>query len=242
MVRYIISDACVLFNKPLVYGGISSFEGQVAVLNYSAAADPVVSYRDLFSQPPLPGSISNCAETGVLGVLPGIISTMQATEVLKAITGMGQSLINQLFTYNALINSTYTFQLSARKETNGEQPKDEEDFKQRDYKTFCSINNEILEEIDSVTFQSMLGEPDLLVIDVREKDELPEVHEFKHLKIPLSELRTQIPPIEMDSVVLFCQSGKCSKIEAELLHSIYGHSRKIYSLKGGLLYWKKYQL
>lgn len=239
MSRYIISDACLLLNKPLVYGGISRFEGQVAVLNYRTAGERPVTFRDLFPIAPAPDSLANCTQTGVLGVLPGIIGTMQATEVLKLLTGIGDPLIHRLFTYNALTNSTYTFQLSARPETEREQPKDEADFKQTDYQAFCHISTMDAAEIDTVSFQSLLGEPNLLVIDVRENGELPEVYEFPHQKIPLTQLRTSIPAISNDTIVLFCQSGKRSREAAQLLKPSLREETKIFSLKGGILHWKQ---
>jgi sulfur-carrier protein adenylyltransferase/sulfurtransferase len=239
--RYIISDACVLLKKPLVYGGIAQFEGQIAVLNGGNEAEPAVSFRDLFPKPTPPGSVLNCAEAGVLGVLPGIIGTMQATEVLKMITGIGHPLIHQLFTYNALSNSSYTFKLSAREEAAKLIPKDAAAFEQRNYETFCTTSTSTVEEIDNIKFQSLLEKPNLVVIDVREKGEFPEVHEFSHLKIPLSELPANAHFIKNDTVVLFCQSGKRSREAAQMLLSTFGHDKKIYSLKGGILYWKQHQ-
>jgi adenylyltransferase/sulfurtransferase len=103
--RYMINDACVLLNKPLVYGAISLFEGQVSVFRNQNADD--VNYRDIFPDPPKEGEVLNCAEAGVLGVLPGIIGTMMANETIKLLTGIGDSLINQLLTYNALNNQVY---------------------------------------------------------------------------------------------------------------------------------------
>src|SRR6266498_4667320 len=120
--RYMINDACVLLNKPLVYGAISQFEGQVSVFRNKNEEN--VNYRDIFPDPPREGEVLNCAEAGVLGVLPGIIGTMMANETIKLITGIGEPLIDQLFTYNALNNQVYQLNLSARKETRSLIPKD----------------------------------------------------------------------------------------------------------------------
>src|SRR5436190_15136765 len=128
--RYMINDACALLNKPLVFGAVSQFEGQIAVLNYEHNSTRGVNYRDLFPEPPKETEILNCAEAGVLGVLPGIIGTMQANETIKLITGMGEPLINQLLTYNALNNQVYLLNLSARKETRSLIPKDEKAYLQ----------------------------------------------------------------------------------------------------------------
>lgn len=240
--RYIISDACLLLKKPFVYGGISRFEGQVAVLNCGTTTEPPVTFRDLFPQPPSPESIANCVQTGVLGVLPGMIGTMQATEVLKLLTGIGQPLIHRLFTYDALTNNSYTFQLIPRKEAVSGQPQNPTAFEQTDYESFCDLPNSTAEEISSTTFQSLLKEPGVLIIDVREAGELPEVNEFEHLKVPLSGLRANMPYIANGIILLFCQTGKRSRIAAEILQYNYGQSRKIYSLKGGILNWKPGQL
>ncbi|HSF45683.1 MAG TPA: HesA/MoeB/ThiF family protein, partial [Chitinophagaceae bacterium] len=101
--RYLVNDACVLWKKPLVFGAVSQFEGQVAVFNVLRQDGSRSSnYRDLFPVPPKAGEILNCAEAGVLGVLPGIIGTMQAAEVIKLVTELGEPLIDKLLTYNAL--------------------------------------------------------------------------------------------------------------------------------------------
>src|SRR6266498_5008512 len=112
--RYMINDACVLMNKPLVYGAISRFEGQVAVFNCKTDNEiTTVNYRDLFPNPPREDEVLNCAEAGVLGVLAGIIGAMMANETIKLITGIGVSLTNQLLTYNALNNRVYLLTLPA---------------------------------------------------------------------------------------------------------------------------------
>ena len=237
--RYITNDACVLLKKPLVYGAISHFEGQVAVFNYPTIEQPIaVNYRDLFPQAPVPGSVLNCAEAGVLGVLPGIIGTMQANEVIKLITGIGKPLANQLLTYNALTNNSYVFNLSARKETASLLPKDEQAFRQTDYEWFCDTSSDV-EEIDSNTFRELLQKTNAVVIDVREVGEQPAIDEFKHLRIPLSQLNQQLPSINSDTVVLFCQSGKRSREAAKILSTTFGVAKKIYSLKDGIVHWKQ---
>ena len=100
--RYLVNDACIITNKPLVFGAIYKFEGQVSVFNYQNGP----SYRCLFPTPPKKDSVPNCSEIGVLGVLPGIIGSMQANEVLKIILGLGNSLSGKLLCYNALTSQT----------------------------------------------------------------------------------------------------------------------------------------
>ena len=240
--RYLINDACVLLNKPLVYGAISQFEGQVSVFNpqlrQSAESNEAVNYRDLFPDPPKEGEVLNCAEAGVLGVLPGIIGTMMANETIKLITGIGEPLINQLLTYNALNNQVFLLNLSARKETRSLIPKDEKTFLQMDYVWLCSSPVE-QSEIDPDIFNDMIANGNVDVIDVRESHEMPAVNEFKHLKIPLAQLSDNSSLIKAGNIIAFCQSGKRSLQAAQILSGIFGDNKKIYSLRGGIVEWKK---
>ena len=235
--RYLINDACVLLNKPLIYGAISKFEGQVAVLNANVNNKRAANYRDVFSTPPKDDEVLNCAETGVLGVLPGIIGTMQANETIKLITGIGKPLINTLLTYNALDNSVYEVNLSLNEAAQQLVPENEEAFLKMDYEWLCSsqINKQL--EIDVDRFDNLIDDENTIIIDVREKDEQPIVNEFEHLQIPLSELLSEQTVITKDNVVLFCQTGKRSLHAANTLSELF-KDKKVYSLKGGILEWK----
>src|SRR5438552_936832 len=186
--RYMINDACVLLNKPLVYGAISQFEGQVSVFNFRQTEnDEAINYRDIFPDPPKEGEVLNCAEAGVLGALPGIIGTMMANETIKLITGIGEPLANQLLTYNALNNQVYQLTLLPRKETRSLIPENEAAFLQMDYIWLCS--SQITQsEIDAYTFNGLIANGNVDVIDVREPDEMPVANEFSNIKIPLAQL------------------------------------------------------
>ena len=237
--RYMINDACVLLDKLLVYGAISQFEGQVAVFNYHLPGDDKpVNYRDLFPQPPQDDEVLNCAQAGVLGVLPGIIGTMMANEAIKLITGIGQPLINRLLTYNALNNQLYELRLSAREGTRSLIPADEISFQQMDYDWLCNSSLSV-NEINSAAFDKLLESESVDVIDVRELHETPAVNEFYHQRIPLKELTTSVPETKHDTIVVFCQSGKRSKQAAIHLSRIFGTNKKIYSLSEGIAAWKK---
>ncbi|MEO6355601.1 MAG: HesA/MoeB/ThiF family protein [Ferruginibacter sp.] len=238
--RYMINDACVLLDKPLVYGAISQFEGQVAVFNYSTKKnDEKINYRDIFPNPPKEGEVLNCAETGVLGVLPGIIGSFMANETIKMITGIGELLAGQLLIYNALNNQVYTMKLSAGNNTRSLIPGDKEAFLKADYNWLCAAPHAEL-EIDANTFNDMLDkEKTANIIDVREPGEMPVVTEFATIKIPLGQLNKQTDLIQSDTVILFCQSGKRSLQAAQTLSGIFGNTKKIYSLKGGIVQWKK---
>ncbi len=230
--RYIVSDACRLLNKPLVYGAISRYEGQVAVFNVGSDS---TNYRDLFPEPPSPGSVANCSEAGVLGVLPGMIGVMQAAEVIKLVAGIGQPLINRLYSYNASTNEGYVFDIEAR-EISHNVPKSVQEFEQFDYNWFCDRNLSMVEEIDTERFSAMLANPETLIVDVREEDETPHVT-FEHTRMPLSLIKKSVPEVGKNIIVVFCQSGKRSVEAATLFNARYGDNVKVYSLKGGIINW-----
>jgi adenylyltransferase/sulfurtransferase len=237
--RYMINDACVLLDKPLVYGAISKFEGQVAVFNVKSDKKRGVNYRDLFPDIPQESEVQNCADAGVLGVLPGIIGTMQANETIKLITGTGKSLINELFSYNALDNNSYEFNLLLNEEAQALIPKNRDAFLQTDYEWLCSSATNHAFEINSTQFDSLLNAGNTIIIDVREKDEQPFVDEFEHIQIPLNELMNHLPLIDKGDIVMFCQSGKRSLLAAKMLDAHYHQQKNIYSLKGGVTAWKQ---
>jgi adenylyltransferase/sulfurtransferase len=236
--RYMINDVCALLNKPLVYGAISKYEGQVAIFNVQQNKNiRTVNYRDLFPTPPENNEVLNCADAGVLGVLPGIIGAMQANETIKLITGIGKLLVGKMLTYNALDNSVYEFSLLLNDEAQQLIPKDENAFLEMDYDWLCSSKiNEV--EIDAVQFENMINDINTIIIDVREKDEQPFVDEFEHLQIPLSVLTDNRSLIEKDNVVVFCQSGTRSLKAAQILSDLC-NDKHVYSLKGGIIEWKQ---
>jgi len=239
--RYMINDACVLLNKPLVYGAVSKFEGQVAIFNcVTGSREAAVNYRDLFPQPPAADEVANCAEAGVLGVLPGIIGTMQANEAIKLVTGIGHPLINRLLTYNSLNNQVFELELTAHEKTRGLVPADAKVFMQTDYDWLCGMVSDRY-GIDSQTFDKLRNAGNLLIADVREYDELPAVTEFQHIHIPLGRIENDFPDTENDTIVVFCQSGKRSLQAAKLLTGKFGNTKTIFSLAGGILQWRKDQ-
>ncbi len=240
--RYLINDACVLLNKSLVYGAVSQYEGQVAIFNCKKnETDESVNYRDLFPQPPKENEILNCEEAGVLGVLPGIIGTMQANETIKLITGIGKPLINCLLTYNALNNQMYELELSANPATRALIPDNKTAFEQTDYDWLCNAAKDT-QEIDAVFFDGLLPLKNLNVIDVRELYELPAITAFAHQKIPLQLLAQNLSLINGDVVVTICQSGKRSLQAAKQLTTIFGKTKKIYSLQGGISQWQQHKM
>ena len=238
--RYLVNDACVLLNKPLVYGAISQYEGQVAVFNLQQNNEHSANYRDLFPYPPKEGEVLNCAEAGVLGVLPGIIGSMMANETIKLITGTGALLANKLFTYNTLNNQTYELELSKRAETASLIPATIEALQETDYEWLCSTAT-LANEIDAAAFNDIVADGKAAIVDVREKDEQPVVTEFNHMQIPLNSLQQHTAWLTEETIVLFCLSGKRSAAAAKQLTELFGISKKIYSLKGGIQQWIQQQ-
>lgn len=238
--RYLVNDACVLLNKPLVYGAVLRFEGQVGVFNLpEKKANIKTNYRDLFPMPPDPASAPSCNEAGVLGLLPGIIGTMQATEAIKIITGIGKPLCNTIISYNALTNLFYEFSISPAKEMNSSIPKTEEEFRNFNYEWFCGAHAE-LNEITPAEFDTLRSQEKIEVIDVREIDELPEVDEFLFTHMPLSVFENKLGNIATkNKIVVFCQTGKRSLTAVKMLTEKFP-SCAAFSLKGGVEAWKKH--
>lgn len=246
--RYLINDACVMLDKPNVHGSIFQFEGQLSVFNYvDEKGDRGPNYRDLFPEPPPPGLVPNCAEAGVLGVLPGIIGCLQASEVIKIITGIGRPLSGELFLFDAQDFSTRKVKVTKNEDNplRGEEP---EITKLIDYEAFCSIpstNGEQKEgkaEVPEVTveqYKSWLdsGE-DVQLIDVREPYEV-EIADMGGELIPLDTVLDNANRISRDKkVVVHCRSGKRSAKAIKQLQDHYGFDN-LYNLKGGILAWSK---
>lgn len=239
--RYLVNDACVILNKPLIYGAVLRFEGQVGVFNL---ADPTTNfksnYRDVFHEPPDPASVLSCSEAGVLGVLPGIIGTMQAAEAIKMITGIGQPLANTILCYDMLNNRFYEINIPPAKEGNTTFPQNEEAFQNYDYDWFCGYRPQV-HEITPAEFDVLRTTEKTNIIDVREMSEVPEVDEFDFTPIPLSIFEASIPDLSTkNNLVIFCQTGKRSLAAVNMLHQKFP-ACTAFSLKGGIKAWKKYQ-
>ena len=225
--RYLINDACVLLKKPLVFGAVSQFEGQVAVFNATTDGTSV-NYRDLFPVPPKNNEVRSCAEAGVLGVIPGLIGVMQATEVIKLITGIGEPLINKIAIYNALTQKIYALVISKTTESNKTLPETIEAFKLTDYVYLCesSTVHEISKE------EWMEAKNNYILVDVREIGELPRLSEYDHLSIPLSQLENRIDELNGHDIVFICQSGIRSQSAVTLIKN---NATKVFSFKGGVI-------
>ena len=239
--RYLVNDACVLLNKPDVYGSIFKFEGHVSVFNF----DNGPCYRCLFPNPPPKGTIPNCAEAGVLGVLPGIIGTIQATEALKIILSKGEVLSGRLLVYDALNMAFRELKLGKNKNCPicGESPRIKELI---DYEQFCQMKEEeekSLEE-DEINVQQMKkmidNHEDFLLIDVREEPEW-DICKIKGAKlIPLSQIMNRnidiLEDIEKDkNIVLYCHTGARSSEALQILRD--EGFKNLKNLVGGIDAW-----
>ena len=231
--RYLINDACVLLEKPLVFGAVYKYEGQVAVFNSNVKSNSKINYRHLFPNPPKPEEVQNCNEFGVLGVLPGMIGIMQANEVIKLITGLGEVLDGKLMTFNMLNYETFIMEISNENLIENLIPKNKESFETTDYEFLCGISKINIEDLNPNDFIEQTLNENTIIIDVREVGELPKPY-FKHIQIPLSELDERLSEIKEDNIIIFCQSGKRSLKAAEILMEHFGNQKKISHLKGGI--------
>ncbi len=233
--RYLVNDACVLLGKPNVYGSIFRFEGQASV--FYAKEGPC--YRCLYAEPPPPGLVPSCAEGGVLGVLPGIIGSIQAMETIKLILGVGEPLIGRLVLFDAL--KLQFRELKLEKDPDcpvcGSHPTVTELI---DYEAFCGIGAEPSYDGAEITAQELQQEwernSDLLVIDVREPHEYEITHIEGAVLIPLGELPDRLNELDGHrEIVTHCHHGARSLKALEILKAA-GFS-KVRSLRGGIDAW-----
>ncbi len=224
--RYLVNDACVLLDKPLVFGAIYQHEGQVAVFNYGPNS---CNYRDLYPQMPAASEIPNCSETGVLGVLPGIIGNLMALEAIKVLSGFGKPLVNKVLFFNSLNSQTYEAEISATPESNSSIPESWKDFEQMDYELAC----EGIKQLTWNEAMKLMGH-DMAFVDVREPGEMPPLECTGLIKVPFSTLVSQFDRFEdVDQILFFCQSGIRSQKAAQQLQQAYP-DKKIFSIRGGI--------
>lgn len=239
--RYLVNDACVLLGKTNVYASIFRFEGQVSVFNYrDAEGNFGPNYRDMFPSPPPPGLVPSCAEGGVIGVLPGIVGSLQANEVLKVISGVGDPLSGRLFLFDALSFTTRTLKIHKDPENplTGTNPTQKELI---DYELFCGLDGkEKKKEVKEVSVRELAEmqarQEDFQLVDVREDYEVG-IASIGGELIPLGQVAERFNQIRSDKkVVVYCRSGKRSADAIDLLEKKYGFTN-LYNLKGGILAW-----
>lgn len=234
--RYLVNDVCVLTGKPNVYGSIFRFEGQSSVF----ATEDGPCYRCLYPEPPPPGLVPSCAEGGVLGILPGVVGLIQATEVVKIILGIGQTLKGRLMLYDAL-NMKFR-ELKLRRNPDCPSGKCSVIKELIDYKQFCGIVDAPSEpatagELEPADVKQMIdsGE-DFILVDVREPHEYQIACISKATLIPLGQLPNRLSELSKDAnIVCHCKSGVRSAKAVDLLKQS-GYIR-VRNMKGGILAW-----
>lgn len=220
-IKYLINDACLTTNKPMVYGSIFRFQGQVSVFNYQNGP----TYRCLY--PDENSNALNCEDAGVIGVSVGIIGMLQANEVLKIILGIGEVLSGKILVYNILNNEQqkYDFEKTAI------QIITREAFEEKYNKA----------ESEEISFESILEEINndaVLFLDVRNEDELPKISLKNQVQIPLIHLESEIEKLDKNQkIYVFCQSGIRSKVATELLQKY--QFKNVQSIAGGVLAMKQ---
>ena len=236
--RYLINDACILFEKPLIHGSIHLFEGMVSVFNFQGGP----TYRCLFPEQPDSSSIPSCAEAGVLGVLPGIIGCMQAMEAIKVITGRGQPLSGKILSYNSLSNCTRIINLQALPQSREikELPDSCEPSCSDSPPKIC-LNKKIVEISEDELREMMAKKKDLQILDVREDWERIQSRIDPSLHQPLGTLVNSVPVSPLDclipekEVVVYCKAGVRSRMACEALQSIgFNH---LFNLSPGMDGW-----
>jgi len=236
--RYLVNDACVLLKKTLIYGAIFQFEGQVSVFNElqnDGSRGP--NYRDLFPEPPPPEMVPSCSVGGVLGVLPGIIGSMQANEAIKILAGIGTSLSGRLLLFDSLDFTTRFLNLKPNPDNplSGKNPTQHALI---DYEEFCNPTRQhaSVKEITAVELKKMMGDSTVFqLIDVREPKEV-ELVSMGGTNIPLNDIEKNSSLIKRDiPVVIHCKSGARSLLAIEKLQQL-GFTN-LFNLKGGLVQW-----
>ena len=238
--RYLINDACLILNKPNIYGSIAKFEGQVSVFNLEESSP---NYRDLIPTPPPQELIPSCSEAGVIGFLPGIIGTIQAAETIKIITNIGFPLNGRLLIFNAL-------KMSFKELTLQSNPENRNIHKLIDYKKFCSevkVKNEVDHDIESISVKDLKillskSSKETLLIDVRNQSEYNQCSISGSRLIPLSTIESgeAINEIKIltshKNLYMFCKSGKRSLLALKHLKKfgILG-----INIEGGIEAWNK---
>lgn len=226
--KYMINDACVLLDRPFVYGAVSRYQGQVSVFNLPVDEGRSLNYRDLFPVPPARREIQSCEEAGVIGVLPGIIGAMQASEAVKLITGLGQSLYGRLYNYDLWQARSYEIVLSLHPDVT---EIDKDRFMQSDYSFECEDGEEDIPEVNVTEFNRLLQDANVFVLDVRERHEFPKI-DFSDAQIPMSELQASMETLPAKEICVICHQGIRSVYAAQLIKT--RRNLPVYSLKGGL--------
>ena len=233
--RYLVNDACLILHKPNVYGSILRFDGQVTVFNYNKGP----CYRCIYPEPPAPGEVPSCEEGGVLGVLPGIIGTLQANEVIKIILGKGETLSGRLLLFDSLKASFRELKI---KKDNNCPACSKKNLKLSDYEIFCGTKKEEKNNLNQreITVEELKKKIDkgenFFLLDVREPYET-NIASIGGVLIPMNQLPYRIDELNKDAeIIIYCRTGNRSHHATEYLIEKYGF-RNVKNLVGGIHAW-----
>jgi len=242
--RYVVNDAAVISGKPFVYGAIYRFQGQVSVFNYRGGP----TYRCLYPSPPPEGSVPNCAEVGVLGVLAGIIGTQQANEALKIILGLEGVLSGTVLIYDS--RSTETTRLAIRRKEDAAARAQEglalarkavKEQRSESPAAACSSAGEDDFEIDPPQLEELLASGQIQMIDIRGPEEEPRLEELQGLHLPMEMILEQPESLsDVKQPVLYCTSGTRSRFVVQLLRDNH-HMQHVRHLRGGIGAWLRHR-
>lgn len=236
--RYLVNDLSVKLGIPNVHGSIHQFSGQVSVFNMPLGNEKFgPNYRDVYPEPPAPGEVPSCAEGGVLGILPGIVGSVQAMETIKVITGIGTILSGKIWMYNALDQSVQFINF-AKNEENKINSDARKQIELIDYALFCGVKKDRkMKKISaSELIKMQASNEDFQLIDVREPNEFEE-RNMNGLLIPMNEIIERYNEISKDKkVVVQCHSGIRSAHVISYLEQTHGFTN-LYNLEGGIVAW-----
>lgn len=222
-IKYLINDACLVTDKPMVYGSVFRFQGQVSVFNYQNGP----TYRCLF--PDENTQSLNCEDAGVIGISVGIIGMLQANEVIKMILGIGEVMSGKILVYNILNNEQQKYDF----EKNTTVVMDKEAFEEK----YKEVENQV-EEIFVSAILNKIDNHEVLFLDVRNDDEVPKMNFKNGIQIPLMNLENEIKKLDKNQTIyVYCQSGIRSKIAVELLQK--KEFKNVKSIAGGVLAMKQ---
>ncbi|MDP4267405.1 MAG: molybdopterin-synthase adenylyltransferase MoeB [Bacteroidota bacterium] len=227
--KYLVNDCCVILNKPFVLGAINKFEGQLSVFNYKNGP----TYRCFCPEPPDPLEAPTCSETGVIGVLPGIIGCLQANETIKIITGLGDVLSGKLLLFDSLTLNYNLFNLSRNDKYSNLK-------ELGDYPDYCINDDQSIKQISATELkQKITNNDDIQIIDIREPSDYVDFN-INGESIPMSEIPEKHNKISRTKqVVLICEYGiKCIRV-INYLENKYGFTN-LYCLSNGIRGWKYY--
>lgn len=231
--RYLVNDACVLAGKPNVFASIFRYEGQASVFNLlleDGTRSP--NYRDVFPEPPPPNMVPNCAEGGVIGVLAGIMGTLQANEVIKIITGIGEPLVGRLFLFDSAAFISRTLKYKKRPDTNITEL--------IDYDAFCGVKTTtVIKQLNVSTLKEMMDAKETYtLVDVRESSERA-VFSIGGLHIPMADIPASVTLFpKNEKVIVYCHSGIRSREVVRFLQENYTFDN-LYNLEDGMVAWRQ---